>query len=292
MKIDEENKNPLEVLDYRLITQNDQQAAKLGTTLTLVNEKGSSDFKLKIDSTDFCSNSLVDKNDRELVNWLEIKYTNDSGVTNNQCNVYRQQLNIRFTQVVHFSVVDCVELNDREFELRLLVRSLLTDSNVFLHNANDSDDVIVLNTHTRDQVQLSVKLEKIPMSSYANYLSSINERLNLKFGEDESTPRSSWSRVKFNKQGAGEFRNFYSRFFLCPLDLKAIIRQSNNEQSSSSAFLDQTIMFVAKNKLIDYFRAQNDTDKPNWFLQTKLKVNCNYSILSNSNSWTMKVIFL
>jgi hypothetical protein len=277
LKLDnvEEPSVDLDILEYRLITQNEALANKLAASLSLTKEK-ETEFRLKIDSTQFQSDALLDSTELELANWLEIKYTSKLGQEANQCYIYRQQLNVKFTQVIFYSLVDCRDLDEAHFEMTLLIRNL-TGQRVLIHGFKAAESVEL----DKESVELKLTLDKLDLSKSQNYLAQINESLlNLSYSlMDDSTH----SAIRFSSNNQTEaFRKLLTMCFKCPVEFKAIV--SNCEppgtKTSLERFQTYKFMLVARNRTA----ANNGLE-----IQVKFKLNVDYLLVSNDLNWILKV---
>ncbi len=66
-------------------------------------------YYLKIDSSEFCSDNLVDMNCIEINLFLEIKYTNKYGLEQNLLHCFKKQVTVRFEQIVFASILNIKE---------------------------------------------------------------------------------------------------------------------------------------------------------------------------------------
>lgn len=280
----------LEILDLRLLGQNDQQAQKLGTSISIVSipkttkdsealshqKNRPTSYALKIDSSNFTSNNLLEESELDITTYVEIKYTNKMGSDRNQCNVFKSQLVIRFAQIVYFSLRDLVDVDARNFEIVLSVRNL-SKSPIVLKQSVASESVVEENA----ELESRVAMRKLELNgSDVDLNAAINANLDIKYAQQGS---DSFSALKFNNQSQ-QFRNYSAKIFSCPIDLA--VRRSVSSSNSHGPKL-YSLMLIAKNSLKpDWISAQST----NFYFIISWKIdNLNYSIVSKDKDWILKV---
>jgi hypothetical protein len=268
----EEDNNDLEILEFRLIVQNEQQANKLNASISIVEENGS--HRLKIDSSNFCSNNLLEKSELEVITYIEIKYTNKIGVEKNQCNIFKMQLNIQFTQTLYFSLQELNDLEANKFEMILHIKNL-SESSILLEQSKKQIEI-----KENQNFEFKIEMKKLEFElnlDETNIIERINNNLQLKYSLKDS---KSSSVLKFNSQ-TQNFKNYLSNIFLCPIDLS--IQKMAFPSDLGPCFF--SLMLIAKNNMKNIRPSSNYCFHLNW--KTKLK----YSIVSKNYDWILNVIF-
>ena len=268
--------------------QNDQQIQKLNANISITSNVVDSSMKadplnaysLRIDSSNFDSNNLLDEGDLDVSSWLEIKYTNQTGVLNNQCNVFKIMLVIQFSQSVYFSLRDLINLDTRYFQMLLAIKNL-SKSTILLKRSNNKNEQVIEVVKESSELEFQVDMIKIDITSLdqingENVCCKINEHLNLSYAL-ENEPNSLIS-LKFNRYSK-QFNNFLSRIITCPINLK--IERAITFESESGPKL-HSLMLIASNLL------NNASDTRFFQISWKIKsLNC--SIISKDKTWEIRV---
>lgn len=292
-----------------MIVQNDQQAQKLNAQIGIVtcdnNNNNNNDnnhrppYALRIDSSNFDSNNLLEQSELEVSTWLEIKYTNKQATECNQCHVFKIQLVVRFSQTVYFSLKNLVDLDAEKFLMTLFVRNL-SKSSILLKsattttastNVDNADRTITIDEN--GEYEFEVEMNKLRLTSLnqidndpvavACVNEAINDHLRLAY-TTASAAVAAKSVLKFNSQSQ-LFRKYYVQMFSCPIELSAHRAIRVMSDSSHSTKL-HTLMLVAKSRLVSDVSSSSSGKlvRISWKFN-----NLNYSIVSKNKEWLIRV---
>ena len=100
-----DNENELEIIDFNFIVLNEKmlEKSKLNTKIEVIRNENQKNF-IKVDSTQFFTDILLEETDRDLSCLLELKYTNKHGKEQNLCHILKFQVYIKFIQPIFLSI--------------------------------------------------------------------------------------------------------------------------------------------------------------------------------------------
>lgn len=101
------------ILKFDLTILNEFNANKCKASLSMGEKDGIDILKkyfLKVDTTNFYSDSLANENELDVNCMLEIKYTNKIGEEHNLCHILKTQIVVKFVQTVFFSLSSIADL--------------------------------------------------------------------------------------------------------------------------------------------------------------------------------------
>jgi hypothetical protein len=100
-----ENEIDIDIIDFNFTILNEKllEKSKLNTKIDIIRDENKKNF-IKVDSTKFFTDILLEEADRDLGCLLELKYTNKHGQEQNLCHVLKFQVYIKFIQPIYLSI--------------------------------------------------------------------------------------------------------------------------------------------------------------------------------------------
>ena len=101
------------VLKFELNILNEINCEKCKAKISLIKQDELDVLKryaLEIDTTNFCSDLLLNSDESDVSCMIDIHYTNNSGSEQNLCYKLKFKLLIKFMQVVHISLINIEDL--------------------------------------------------------------------------------------------------------------------------------------------------------------------------------------
>ncbi|CAF0900744.1 unnamed protein product [Brachionus calyciflorus] len=194
--IQEYEAEEMEILKYRFNILNDQQAQRLNCKIDFTK---TDNFYLSIDSTEFKFDSIFKdlelnkdqeqtaNKELELKNFLEIKYTNNTGLENNLCNNFKVQTLIKFTQPIYAKLININDVNENEFEVVVFIENLLKNDSIKVHLGNSKEEIIESLSSLEIRKTIN-KFELFSLLSYEDFnktsIDNLNKFLNIHFSID------------------------------------------------------------------------------------------------------------
>ncbi len=103
--------NNLEIIESKFTILNEKllESNKLNTKVDVFELNHEKRF-LKIDSTSYRVDNMIDESELDLSCFLELKYTNEHGKQQNLCHVIKCQVFIKFVQPIYFRITELKDL--------------------------------------------------------------------------------------------------------------------------------------------------------------------------------------